>query len=92
MKLSNIDSIIIPKTFIGFIWRHSGFFFEYTRNIREIYFPVSFGLDRITRILKDNFTNRLKDKLLKLDTANNLDELNNILQDITGRYITIKQY
>lgn len=92
VKLSNIDSIIIPKTFIGFIWMSSGFFFEYTRNIREIYFPVSFGLDRITPILKDNFTNRLKDKLLKLDTANNLDELNNILQDITGRYITIKQY
>lgn len=92
INLSNIEAVIIPKSFIKFIWRYSGFFFEFTKNIREIYFPVSFGLDRITSILKDNFTNRLKDKLLRLNDANNLDELNSILQDITGRCIVIKQY
>lgn len=92
INLSNIESVIIPKSFIKFIWRHSGFFFEFTTNLKEIYFPVSFSLDRITSILKDNFTNRLKDKLLRLNDATNLDELNDILQGITGRYIVIKQY
>ena len=91
-KVSTVESVIIPKSFIKFIWRYSGFFFEYAKNVREIYFPVSFSLDRITRILKDNFTNRLKDKLLRLNDATNLDELNSILQDITGRCIVIKQY
>lgn len=91
-KVSTVESVVIPKTFIKFIWRYSGFFFEYAKNVREIYFPFCFNLDRIASILKDNFTNRLKDKLLRLDTANDLDELNSILQDITGRCITIKQY
>ena len=92
VNLSNIEAVIIPKSFIKFIWRSSGFFFEFTKNIREIYFPVSFSLDRIISILKDNFTNKIKDKLLRLDDATNLDERNDILQDITKRCIVIKQY
>jgi len=91
-KVSTVELVVIPKGFIKFIWRGSGFFFEYAKNIREIYFPVCFSLDRIIRLLKDNFTNRLKDKLLRLDDATNLDELNSILQDITKRCIVIKQY
>ena len=91
-KVSTVESVVIPKGFIKFIWRGSGFFFEYAKNIREIYFPVCFNLDRIISLLKDNFTNKIKDKLLRLNDANNLDELNSILQDITKRCIVVKQY